>query len=175
MKYFILIIFLLSDISFAKAQRISKDTELGNAIIHSLQNKDIKAYFNLLISKEEYFNEISPNLSKDTIHKIPEFMIHEGDKFYKEDGIEKLNFLIFHQIIDQGTKLGITNWEKIKFSKFSNYDLSNNKTNKIIVGDMYFTFLDTIFKIYGVAFNKLKNGIKLLYCMGLLKVDFLER
>ena len=115
-----------------------------------------------MISKEEYFNEILPNLKKDTIHKIPEFMIQEGNQFYKEDGIEKLNFLIFNQIIDQGTKFGITNWEKIEFSKFSNYDLSNNKTNKTIVGDIYITFLDKIYKIYGVAICKLKNGFKLI-------------
>ncbi len=175
-KYCLFIVLIFSLISFeAKTQNIINDTILCKKIIQSFQQKNIKSYLKLLISKEDYNNEMANDLRKDTIHKNPNYMNQEADKIYKDGGIKKLNISIFNQILDQGKKIGISNWGEIEFKNFFNYKISNDGKNKTFVGDVEFTFLDIKYYIYGVTIYKLRNGFKLLYCMGLSKYESFER
>jgi hypothetical protein len=141
---------------------------IDKEIIESLQTKDFAKYRKMILTYDEFVNELAPVMLNDTVHKLPKQRITQAADLYKEQVVE-LNQILFTTILSTGDSLGIKAWEKIELEHISfqgNPD-SASQFDKSLDAQIQFSFGSRHFLLWGITMAMTSLGCRLLMIQGL--------
>lgn len=137
-------------------------------IVNAFKSNDFLVYKRLLLTSEEFANEVAPIVQKDTAYRIPDFMIQEGIQFYKDGKLEKLNAKLFDDILKDARTLGLLSWDDAKYISFGTQGrIFVQRDPRLVMGNLVFSCQGKLYELYGVYGVKLNNAIKLILIRGI--------
>ncbi len=163
------IILLLLLCSSLYSQVSGEETEFAKKVLEAFKQKDYGSYKKLCVTHQDYIDEILPDLKAEAKRMGHRFSFQDVDAIYTPSHLDSLNLGVFRMIKGQGTKAGIKDWNKMEFDRFELLDGAQQKKEKTIYGNIWFTYNHETFGLYALMIEKFASGYHVFFIRGIGK------